>query len=179
MKGKRWLVIVVSLLALGVAIGYSLLRYQRAQRIAQQSAEELAACQKLVSKIRDMSLAPERALKTERNEADLRSRIDQAAGAAGIPTDSVFRVIPHASTRLGDSAYLGQPTRLELRDVSLRSMTFFLQEMLASESALHVTTLRLTPPQRRETDDSTEVWDAEIVLTHVVFSPKSDTRSSS
>ena len=148
------------------------LRLNSAKVAAVQAADDLRICEQLANQIAEVSATPKKALEEQRSIDDLSSRIEQAAKASELAAGTVARILPQADRRIADTAYVAQPTRVECRNIGLKDLVFFIGELLSSDKAFHATTIRLSLPQVASSTES-EAWNAELVLTHVLYSPTS------
>ena len=157
-----------------IIVGYLGMRLHEAREAARQASGDLQACQLLADKIKRVSASPKKALEEQRSLDDLSSRIEQAATTAKLARGVIARILPQSDRRLGDSPYVAQPTRVECRDVGLRELVFFINELLSGDKTLHATAIRLsTPLSAANAKHDSESWNAEFVLTHVLYSPNS------
>lgn len=173
---RKLVLLVVMASVLCAVLGYLAVRMNSAKESAHRAAEDLQACRILADRIHKIATAPKKALEEQRSLDDLSSRVEQAATAAKLPDGAVARILPQADRRLGDSAYIAQPTRLECRNVRISELVFFLSELISGDAAIHATTIRLSLPHGVSNDDSTEAWNAEVVLTHLLYSPNSSAK---
>lgn len=173
MIGPRGPVLMVSVnLALFVGLLLGGLRCVSRREGARVAAEGLAACRKLGDQIAVLKRIPTHASLESRGRQDMALAIQRAAQLAHIPDLSIVRVTPLAGRRLGKSAYLEQPTTVELQQVSLEQLVRFLRELSNPEQGLTATSLRLTAPRTPGEDRESETWSVEVILTHLVFSPE-------
>ena len=100
---------------------------------------------------------------------ELAKRIEAASKKAGLPLSQLVRITPSRAARLGDSVYMRKPTRIDLRAVGLPELVVFLHALSSGPNAFIVHSLRLSPPHEAE---QTELWNAEITLTYLVYSPQ-------
>ena len=135
------------------------------------AAQNLRACETLVNKIAALSSRPSLAALHARSDTELTRRIEEQAAKALLPSQSILRIEPRTPQRIADTAYLEQPTSLELRGVTLQQLITFLVFLLDEETELRVTTLRLTAPRHETRYAGQEQWSAELTLTYLIFSP--------
>ena len=140
----------VTLLALAGLLGllaFSGLRLYRNRRAAEVAAENLTVCRQLARQIERLNSTPTRASLHRRSSGDLALKIQQAAQIAKIPESAIVRIDPQANRRMGETPYVQQPTRLEIRQISFDGLVRFLAEVSSSESGLQATSVRLTAPR--------------------------------
>jgi hypothetical protein len=134
---------------------------------AQQAANDLAECEHLAAGIKLLRDKPAVASTEAMGVQELGKRLEAASGKAAIAQSSVRGVSPQNAHRVGDSPYLVKPTALALKGVSLSQVATFLYH-LTSDAGLSVRDLRL---RAGRADDAGGVWDAEVTLTYLIYSP--------
>lgn len=140
---------------------------------ASSGQSQLAACQRLAIAIQQNRTLPKRASQEASSATDLTRRIEEASQRARLPTENLVRIEPQPAQRVGETSYKAQPTRIELREATLRQLVPFLLALSDEESGLQVTDLRLVEPRQTATLATFgETWNVEVTLTQLVFSPK-------
>ncbi len=158
----------VAALLLTVAVAWSVAVMFEHRGAASRSEEDLAACRRLVGEIQSLRSGPTVAWAKDVGVQELGQRIQQASTAAGLDPASLQSVSPQPARRVGDSPYLDKPTALSFRGVALPSLVTMLVS-LTRESALSVRDLRLRAPAG---DEAGALWDAEVTLTYLLYSPR-------
>lgn len=176
---RRQLLVVVVYAGLSVLLATCGWEMIRAQAAAQAAAENLQRCQQLAAQIEALKTAPAQASLERQSTQEVATRIERAAQTAGIAGSAITRIDPQAPRRIGKSAHVQQPTHVEIRQVSLEQLWKFLTEMALGESGLVTTSVRLSLPRGSTNATPSESWSAEVVLTHLVFSPEYSPQSSS
>lgn len=152
----------------------------QARRTATDAAaaeRTLAECRQLATEIRALDDGPAKAELAQRPVEELTQLVETWAKQVGIEADNLLRVEPHAPRRVGDTDYLEQGAKVELRDVSLLQLAQFADCVASAEDQLRVTDLRLTAPRQESIEHSgEETWQAELVLASLVYAPRSATR---
>jgi len=104
--------------------------------------------------------------------------MEATAQAVGVVPGRIVRIDPRSARRIGDTPYEEQPTRVELRELTLEQIVSFLSKVVREERGTEVTELRLKPARTGgvNAEDSpvsgqVELWDAEVTLTALAFSP--------
>jgi len=168
-----------------VALGFGLLvalavwsfQEMRAARASAGVAQKnLNHCQELAQKIAKVRQRPTMAALEETTITSLATLIDEAATGSQIRKNNIVRIEPLPSRQVAETDYKEQPTYVEMRGVSLQQLVSFMHTLLADQSELDVTSLRITAP-RYESDSPTtpvETWLAEITLTYLIYSPKTN-----
>lgn len=138
--------------------------------VAQTNLEH---CRDVAEKIASVRQRPTKAALEETTITLLGTLIDEAATKSQIQKSSIVRIEPQPSRRIGETDYKEQATYVELRGVSLQQLVGFIHTLLAGQSELDVSSIRITAP-RYESDSPTgrvETWLAEVTLTYLVYSP--------
>jgi hypothetical protein len=166
-------------LVLLCALGWAWSRLSTSRESAAVAAQDLADCNALVKRIESLRRQPTVADSREIAQADLSSRIDDAARAAGCP-DAVGQILPDPPRRIGETNYLEVPTQVRLKaPVSLEEMFTFLHDLsgggVTVSPRLRLRTIRLGAPR---TEDADEKWLVESTLTYIIFSPRGKTDSA-
>lgn len=166
---RRQIVLVATLLILlGAAVAWSYTALSGARAGAVATAEDLARCRHLADQIERMRRQPQLAGDRELAFHDLTRQIEEAARNQGIATDAIVRISPEPARRLGRSAYQEQPTRIELRQATLKQLLGLMHEAAAASPALRVRNIRLSAP-RTESDANT--WNVEFTLNYLQYHP--------
>ncbi len=168
MTRRQATLIAVLAVLLAVLAGYSRQSLQAARAVAIAAETDLAACRKLARVLDTLDRDASRATDPSQRDVELRRNVERAAAAAGVPDDSLKRMIPESSTRVGDTPYKEHPTRIDLRNVTRRQIVTLLHSLLAAEDGLRIKTIRLTAPKP---DDTTDLWNAEVLLTYLRYDP--------
>lgn len=139
---------------------------------ATTAAENLQVCLRLTTQIKKLREKPLRAGCEARSATELAQMIEISAKKAHLSMTSVVQIDPQPSRRLGDSAYKEQPTHVELRDVTLRQLIVLLHALTDEESSAELAELRLSTPRDEPSPTAgEETWNAEVILTHLIFAP--------
>ncbi len=171
---RRWLLLTSLAMALVVLIVVAALRTQRAYLGIESASENLLRVQELASAIGKLRRTPTQAALASTPTGEIARKLQLAAEKATIPLAQLSRIDPRPIRRMGDSAYLAQETRVELRNVTLAQLVTWLQEITAQANDLTATGLRLVAPREpNPASDASETWSVEVTLTQLVFSPQS------
>jgi hypothetical protein len=159
---------------LAVMATWSGFRFANSYRSAQVAAENLSACRQLAQQISDLATAPTKAW--QQNEApfdSLRLELQQIVAAEDIGESNLISVNQQQARRLGEGDYLTEPAQIELRNVTLGQLVSLLLQITQGRRGLNVQAVRLSAPRGIEHAGEAETWSAEVILTHLIFSPKS------
>ena len=89
---------------------------------------------------------------------------------AELPAAKLVRIEPRSAIRFEKTPFLQQPSHLELREVTLEQLIRFLY-VLSFKSRLEATDLRVHAPRSVAVESGPEHWNAELVLTNIIYSP--------
>ena len=171
---RRTTVLFTLLAALLAGLAVWNCRFMTEKRRARSVAlADLQRCRQIVWKIAALRRRPSMACDEERLSAETIGLTEQAAKSAGIRTDKLTRITPAPPRRLGDTVYKEKPTQVLLKNVTLEQLVGMLYSLAGGEKGLHPKSLRLTAPRA---DDCGETWNAELVLTYLIYDPPSSKR---
>jgi hypothetical protein len=173
-RNSTLLVSVVALSLVAACASSVWYRWTMENRLATER-ENLLACQTAARQILDLRQQKQRALLKTKPSEELNRKIAAWAQEAGIEAKGIARIEPQEARRVGDSQYLEQVTELEVLSAPLASVIRLAQLAEQSEDSPKLTDLRLSPP-RITAEDQAEVWNAEVALTYLIYSPKSSSR---
>ncbi len=156
-------------LLLAVFAGFGFQSMQAARRQLDQSFEDLQEARSLVADIQRLRQQPRVASLEVEPPSQIAVRVSAALQAAEIPTASLIRVDPQPAVRQGRSPYQLRATQIELQEVSLEQVIRFAHHLGDERQGMTVRDLFLSEP--RTESASGEVWDAEVTLTQMIFSP--------
>ena len=143
------------------------------RRRALHSSAQLAECRRLADRIDTLQNVPDRDAEPAQLVRKTTRRIEAAAKAAGIPADRLVGITPGPMQRLGDTVYKEKPTQVLLRQVTLRKLVGMIHSLLDAEQHLSPQSIRLSAASA---DDCGDLWNAEVVLTYLIYDPPSNPR---
>lgn len=149
--------------------GWGLLRLAGARAAAEGAAHDLADCRRLGQEIGRLRDRPAAASDRERQSAEVTAPIERAAREAGIPAERIARISPEPAEREGESDYNRKPTRVLLKNVTLRQVAHVVHALGAGPAGLGLESVRLTAPSRDATEGT---WSAELVFVYLVYEPR-------
>jgi hypothetical protein len=157
---------------LAIVTGYGWLAMRASADRARAALAEEPACQRLVAEILSLQRRPRFAGLAAESPHAIAARAEEAVKQAGLPATALIRIEPQSPMRLGDSAYRLRPTRLELRHATLEQVTRFVFHMSREEEGATVRDLRLWAVEEPGgAGTGAGFWNAEPVLTQLIFSP--------
>jgi hypothetical protein len=171
MKLMRYPFLIFVILIVSFLV-YSFQTYESSKAAAEDAGANLIRCRDLLQQIQSLKAGPIQASLDVQSQKELSSLLQQSAQIAKIPETSVASIRPESTHRIGKTSYIEQPTHVELRQISLGQLVTFLQEVTIRDPRVLPTSLRLSVPRAQPTAPSDQ-WQAEIILTHLVFSPES------
>jgi hypothetical protein len=133
------------------------------------AARGLADCRRYAERISHLRGRPALAAQQERRSAEISAPIEGAAKEAGIPTDRLLRISPEPARRIGETAYKEKPTRVIIKNVTLRKVVAMAHGLTGGEGELNLKSLRLTAPSP---DAVAGTWSAELVFTYLIYEPQ-------
>jgi len=161
---------VFSLLLVGTVVSYLLMGTSYARAAA--STENVTQCLSIIERIERLRQTPQRADIRSQSETELAGRIEEAAAQADLPRNNIVRIDPGEPRRLTGTDYKKQPTDVELRSVSLKSLITFLHTV-AENSESQADFLWLTSTRTDEQSAAvSESWNAQLTLSNLIFSPR-------
>lgn len=157
--------LVGAVLLVAITIGFLSLAGSHSAAVA--AATDLHESQRLASRIRMLRAGPTSTAGASGAEHDLRSRIAAAARSAGIRPASVGSIEEQPARRAGQSVYQARPTRVLLREVSLKEVITFLYA-LTDSTPLTLDDIRLSAPNEA---DAGPHWNVQATLSTLVYAP--------
>ncbi|TWU58428.1 hypothetical protein Poly51_12060 [Rubripirellula tenax] len=170
---RRWLFgIVVGILGI-----YSMLAVLDAGaagdrlRGAQADLDEMTTKIAQIDRLKD---APRVAALSLESPSEITNRISDAREAAGLPQSSLMREQPTDPQRIGRSDFELRVTTIQLAPSTLPQILKFCEALRDEQTGTLVRDLRLSLPQNSASRGNQEVWEAEMALTQMIFSPKAN-----
>lgn len=167
---------LVSLLLVGMAavVCWSYWsRIQAEQRLSEEAANTREIHQ-VADRIQALRQSKQRALLQFKPSDELNRLLDEWTQQVSIPPEKLVRIDPQVPRRIGDTAYLEQVTELEVFQVPLPKLIQLAQLAETQELGLKLASIRISPPRSIPSNgDEQELWNAELALTYLIYSPKS------
>ncbi|MEO1525509.1 MAG: hypothetical protein AAFX06_08730 [Planctomycetota bacterium] len=146
--------------------------YQSQKQALAAAIESLQSCERQSREILELRDAPTIAVSELEDLGGLTARISAAQEKAGFEPQSVDLVDPRRPTRIEESSYRQRPVAIDLRGLSLTQIVKFIDALTDQAKGIWVSEVRLTPARQDATADA-EMWNVELVLTQLNYSPKS------
>ena len=156
-------------LALFLGCGWSVSYFRDAREAAAQASRDLEHCRLMAGRIEQLRSRPTGMGAGPLSQTDLHRRGQAALEELGVGADRLVQIAPDVPRTVGTSAYKEVPSRVTLRDVTLRQVVGFLLAMTGDRSPLQARSLRLYAP-RAGAAGGTE-WSAEVTLSYLSYEP--------
>lgn len=172
---QRWL-ILIAMAILGL---YAFLSFRSAGSAAKRLAEaqnDLNETTIKLGDVRRLRTAPKVAALQLEAPSEITNRISAAREAAGIPQSSLLSQQPQEPQRVGRSDFEQRSTTIKLSSLSMQQILAFCDALRDEQTGTIVRDLTLASPQSRQAAQfagGSESWEAEMTLTQMIFSPKS------
>ncbi len=167
---------VLVIAALGILAIYAGLSVSRASSAADRLAQakgDLAEIAAMVSEMDRLKRAPKVAALKLESPAEISNRISAARQAAGLPQSALMKELPLDAVRIDRSDFELRATDIDLSASTLREIIAFCDALQDDETGTVVRDITLSEPQNRAGGGNEEKWVAQLVLTQMIFSPKS------
>ncbi len=147
--------------------------YRASAASANQAADGLLECQRLLEELNRNRNAPRIASLAVESPDRIADRIASAAQNADLPAYAILSIDPQAPARLGRSAYQVRATQIVLQDAQLWQVAGFVQGLEEPQSGMLVRDLAINRG-RSEGAAGQELWNVRLTLTQMIFSPISE-----
>jgi hypothetical protein len=165
------LALITVALAMVVLCAWSYSTLASSRVAAARATDDAAECQRLATRMTELSARPVHAASQELATSALAKLIEQSAGEASMPADAILRITPEPARLVDGSAYREEATEIALRAITPQQVVRFLSGLTRGAPGLQPVGLRLlAPPQ----DNNDGRWSVEIRLVHLVYSPGSN-----
>lgn len=149
--------------------GWAWMAFSDARDASIRASENTFKCEDFIQSIHTLQARPSLAQTETIQSAELVRHIEQAVAKVQLPPQALIRVTPDTAQRIGDTPYMEKRTEVQLKDISLSQLVFFLHS-LTQESGLRSTAIRISAPRNA---DSQNKWIADLTLSYWIYSPKS------
>ncbi len=168
----RWL-IVIALLMLGIYAVISVTRSRSAAQRLSQASQDLNEVSEKLREIKRLQHAPKIAALQLESPAEIANRIASALLAAGLSESSLMKEEPSTPQRVQRTDFQMRSTVIDLAPATLPQILRFCEALRDPETGTMVRDITLTDPRNEEGGENEERWEAQMVLTQMIFSPKS------
>jgi len=163
----------LALLMLGIYAVISLRETLSAQTQLDQTRSDLAELEWRIDDIDRLEQAPRVAALQLESPAQITNRIAAARQAAGLPASSLLKEQPQDPQRIQRSDFEMRSTTIELAPATLPQIIKFCDALRDEATGSVVRDITLSAPQTGEASGDQEKWAAQLILTQMIFSPKS------
>jgi len=170
-RQRRLIAIALAVMGIYAAIGF--VETKTKQKRLDQSVQDLGEIQAMLNDINRLKTIPKVAALRLESPAEITNRIAEARAAAGLPESSLLREEPFDPQRIDRSDFELRATTIDLAPASLAQIVTFCENLRDEETGTLVRDLMLTEPRNGSQESRTEAWKATLVLTQMIFSPKS------
>ncbi|TWT98404.1 hypothetical protein [Stieleria varia] len=168
---RNRVLMAIALTLLGVYALMSFLGVNSSLDRLQDAESDLVELNRKLDDIRQLSSAPRiAAFDLELPDAIL-NRITDAIRTAGLPADALSNQVPMTPQRVGQTDFLLRKIEITLAHAPLAKIVAFCDALKDESTGSVVRDLNLSEPKM---SGSTETWRAQMTLTQMIFSPKSD-----
>ncbi len=156
-----------------IAAAFAVSVWRTSAREYELAAQDLPQCAHMIREMHALANQPRIASLALESPQEILERVAEAQAAADMPPESLISVAPSVPTRIASSDYQQRSTSLVLQSLPLAKLATFIRALDANQDGMLVRDLSLTPA---DTDASvaTELWNARLTLTQLIYSPKSD-----
>ena len=165
--------ISIALVVMGIYAAIGFMETKAKQKRLEQSVHDLGKIQAMLNDINRLKTIPKVAALRLESPAEITNRIAEARTAAGLPESSLLREEPIAPQRIDRSDFELRATTIDLAPASLSQIVAFCENLRDEETGTLVRDLTLTEPRNGSQGSRAESWKATLVLTQMIFSPKS------
>ena len=180
-RERIWIGIAIGMLALYAFFSYRSAGTQAKQ--LQRARVELGETQSKLGEIRKLQSTPKVAALMLEAPAEIVNRISKARQAAGLPQSSLRSQQPQAPQRIGRTDFQERITTIKLAPATMEKIIRFCEALQDDQTGTIIRDLKLASPQFGEnagvsktgipTTNVSEKWEAELILTQMIFSPTS------
>ena len=167
---------ILCCVAMGILAIYAGLSVGEARSAADQLSQargDLAEITSKLAEIERLKQAPKVAALQLESPAEIANRISAARQVAGLPQAALMKEEPLDPVRIDRSDFELRATNIDLSASTLPSIMTFCDALRDVETGTVVRDITLTEPQNMVSGAKEEKWVAQLVLTQMIFSPKS------
>lgn len=168
-RAKVWLLpALIGLLLAGV--GYSAMRFHKAEERAVRAAQQHGQVLKLAQQIQAVSRQASIAVTHTGEVQSLSGLVETTATECGIRAEQIVSINAQDARRVGQSPYSRLPTRITLEQVGLPQLVELL-EKLSHADLLRIEDCRLFAPHGEVVG---QTWNAEFTIAYLIYEPSQD-----
>jgi hypothetical protein len=148
-------------------------KYRASAAALASTARDTEQCAHIAEEITALRELPQLAVLEAESDETIINHIVDAAENASIKSRSIARIQPDPFVSLGESSYRIRPVRTDVNQVTLEQLISFAHRLVDEKRGLTVRDLRLSHPVRERAPSALEMWNIELTLTQLIFSPNS------
>jgi hypothetical protein len=167
------LLIALALGILAVYAFFSVLDARAAQSLLAEARGDLAEVKSKLADIDRLKRAPKVAALQLESPAEITNRIAAALQVAGLSKSNLLKEEPLDPQRIQRTDFDQRITMIDLTPATLPQIIKFCDALRDEETGTIVRDITLTEPQGGANGGVEEKWETELVLTQMIFSPKS------
>jgi len=157
--------------AIPLYVAYEL--HETAALGAAESHDQLQIIERQTAEMERFRRQPKFAATAVLSDQELSALVVRARESAGIAETAIDVIDPQPLSVIGKSPYSRRPVAIDLRGLNLRQAAAFVDGLTDADRGVWVSQLRFSPVRQQSSADETELWNVELVLTQLVFSPTS------
>ena len=170
---RQRILIAVALMILSVYAILAVLQARAARTRLIAARGDLAEVNQKLKAIKRFKQAPRVASLELEPPAEIPNRIAAALQAAGLEPSMLLKEQPLDPRRIQRSDFELRSTTIELAPVTLTQIVKFCESLRNEQTGSVIRDLTLPEPQNGASGDAREKWAAQLILTQMIFSPKS------
>lgn len=171
LRNRIWVGTTLVLLSMYAVLSASGAR-TAADQLAQAEAD-LAEVSTKLARIQRLQRAPSVAALEIESPSEIANRVEAARQSARLPQSALLKEQPLAPVRIDRSDFELRATRIELAAATLPQIVAFCEALRDESTGTVVRDIMLDEPQNASAAVGGEKWEAQLVLTQMIFSPKS------
>ena len=170
---RRRILIGLMLVVLAVYAIFAVLDARSAQSRLASMRGDSAELRGMLSDIQRLRTAPKVAALRMQSPAEIANRVASAMQSAGLPESSLMKEEPLAPQRIQRSDFELRSTTIDLAPATLAQIMALCEALRDPETGTMVRDVTLREPNSGANGAGKEKWEASLVLTQMIFSPKS------
>jgi len=170
---RQRLLVTLALTVMFVYAVLGIMETESARKQLNQSQRDLVDIRSMLDDINQLKTTPKVAALQLASPAEITNRIAAARKLAGLPESSLLREEPLTPQRIQRSDFELRSTTIDLAPATLTQILVFCEALRDENSGTLVRDLNLSEPRDEKSGATPESWKATLVLTQMIFSPKS------
>jgi hypothetical protein len=170
---RQRLLVTAALTVMTVYAVLGITETESTQKQLKESLRDLGDIHSMLDDINRLKTTPKVAALQLESPAEIINRIAAARMLAGLPESSLLREEPLAPQRIQRSDFELRSTTIDLAPATLPQILTFCDALRDKNTGTLVRDLDLREPRGAISGAGQESWKATLVLTQMIFSPKS------